>query len=160
MPRKKKQPLSLEEQNALWQKMALPALSPEELSDLEGTSERLPFYLANFLDWFKQNTHKTPDEMYCFIMYDIEHDKVRRMVAKYLEKQGCIRVQKSVFFARMTRKMHREVLDILRKAQNCYDNQDTILVLPVGEDMLNALTCIGKHFELEMITAPKHTLIF
>jgi CRISPR-associated protein Cas2 len=157
---KKRQKLSLSEQNALWQQKALPSLSPDELHDLTGDPDRLPEHFARFLDWFKRNPHKTPDEMYCFIMYDIEHNKVRRLVAKYLEKQGCIRVQKSVFFARMTRKMHREVLDILRKAQNCYENQDTILVLPVGEDMLNALTCIGKHFELELITSPKHTLIF
>jgi CRISPR-associated protein Cas2 len=122
--------------------------------------EKIPEQFARFMEWFTRNTSKTPDEMYCFIMYDIEHNKVRRLVAKYLEKQGCIRVQKSVFFARMTRKMHREVLDILRKAQSCYDNQDTIMVLPVGEDMLNALTCIGKNFELELMTAPKHTLIF
>jgi CRISPR-associated protein Cas2 len=155
MPRKKPK-LTLEEQNSLWQKTALPSLQPGELSGLDN----LPEYFARFLDWFQQNTSKTPDEMYCFIMYDIQNNKVRRLVAKYLEKQGCIRVQKSVFFARMPRKMHRDVLEILRKAQNCYENQDTILVLPVGEDMLNALTCIGKNFELELITSPKHTLFF
>lgn len=152
--------LSLTEQNALWQRKALPALTPEQLLSATTNPEEIPEQFARFLDWFTRNTAKTPDEMYCFIMYDIENNKVRRLVAKYLEKKGCIRVQKSVFFARITRKMHREVLDILRKAQNCYDNQDTIMVLPVGEDMLNALTCIGKNFELELITAPKHTLIF
>jgi CRISPR-associated protein Cas2 len=52
------------------------------------------------------------------------------------------------------------VLDVLRKMQECYENEDTILVLPVGEDMLNSLTCIGKLFELELMTAHKHTLFF
>lgn len=156
----KKIRLSLPDKNTLWQQKGLPSLTPEQLLTATTNPEEIPEQFTRFLNWFTRKTTKTPDEMYCFIMYDIEHNKVRRLVSKYLEKQGCIRVQKSVFFARMTRKMHREVLDILRKAQSCYDNQDTILVLPVGEDMLNALTCIGKNFELELITAPKHTLIF
>ncbi len=157
---KKKPKLSLREQNARWQSLALPALTPGQLADAVADPEALPAVFSQFLTWFSRQTTKTADEMHCFIMYDIQHDKVRRLVAKYLEKQGCIRVQKSVFFGRLTRKRHRAVLEILRKAQNCYDNQDTIMVLPVGEDMLNSLTCIGKHFQLDLLTAPQHTLIF
>lgn len=162
MPRKKKieKPLlSPLELNTLWENNALPHL-PKETVETIASRDDLPIHLGKFLEWFGQHKPKTSEEMYCFILYDIENNKVRRLVAKYLEKQGCIRVQKSVFFARITYKMHKEVLDILRKAQECYENQDSIMVLPVGEDMLHKLTCIGKNFELDLITSPKHTLIF
>lgn len=98
--------------------------------------------------------------MYCFIMYDIKNNRIRRLMAKYLEQKGCIRVQKSVFFARLHRKVQKEIIEMLRKMNDCYQNQDSILILPVGEDMLNSLTCIGEEFELQLITAPKHTLFF
>lgn len=88
----------------------------------------------------------------------IENDKIRRMVAKLLEKQGCIRVQKSVFFARIHRRRYHELTDLLRQIQLLYENDDSILLLPVGEDMLNSLQCIGRSFDLELITAPKNTL--
>ncbi len=162
MPRKKKSPsplLSPKELNQLWATHALPSL-PQESIEQVLTRDDLPKHLGVFLQWFQQNQHKKTDEMYCFILYDIENDKIRRLVAKYLEKQGCIRVQKSVFFARLTHKMHKEVIAILKQTNDCYENEDSIMVLPVGEDMLNKLTCIGKNFELDLMTAPKHTVIF
>jgi CRISPR-associated protein Cas2 len=96
--------------------------------------------------------------MYCFIYYDIESDKIRRLVAKLLEKQGCVRVQKSVFFARIHRRRYAELTDLLRQIQQLYNNQDSIMLLPVGEDMLNSLHCIGQSFDLELLTAPKNTI--
>ena len=83
----------------------------------------------------------------------IENDKIRRMVAKLLEKQGCIRVQNGVarpvvFFARIHRRRYHELTDLLRQIQLLYENDDSILLLPVGEDMLNSLQCIGRSFDL------------
>lgn len=96
--------------------------------------------------------------MYCFIYYDIENNKIRRLVARLLEKEGCIRVQKSVFFARVHRRRYRDLTDLLRQIQQLYENNDSIILLPVGEDMLNSLQCIGQSFDLELITAPKNTI--
>jgi hypothetical protein len=36
-------------------------------------------------------------EMLFMIFYDIEDNKVRRLIAKYLKQKGCMRIQKSVF---------------------------------------------------------------
>ncbi len=161
MPRKKREiiPLTPIELNDLWAEAVLPSLPPSTMEEVL-EREDLPKHLEHFLHWFNQLSPKISEEMYCFILYDIENNKVRRMVSKYLEKQGCIRVQKSVFFARITHKMHKQILGILRKAQGCYENEDSIMVLPVGEEMLHKLSCIGKNFELDLMTAPKHTIIF
>ena len=148
---------TLPELERLWKEAALGQAN----QPLPEDDTALPQRLQQFMDFLtKDQRIKRPEDMYCFIMYDIENDKIRRLMAKYLEQKGCIRVQKSVFFGRFHRKLQREVTDVLRKMQACYENEDSILVLPVGEDMLNSLTCIGKVFELQMMTAPKHTLFF
>jgi CRISPR-associated protein Cas2 len=162
MPRKKKDPppLTLSKLNELWAGAGLPSISKSQLDELPSDTPELPTYLGQLLEWFKKNPTKRSEEMYCFIMYDIENNKIRRTVAKYLEQKGCLRVQKSVFFARLHRKMHQEIAETLREIQQCYENEDTIMLLPVGEDMLNSLLCIGKTFELELQTSSKTTLFF
>ena len=44
-------------------------------------------------------TDKQVGKMLFFIMYDIESNKVRYNVVKYLERMGCFRIQKSIFLA-------------------------------------------------------------
>ena len=165
MPRKKKYiPKPLSELNQHWEMAGLPFLPEKQLNEilaLENITTTLPDALKGFFDFLKNaQILKRSEDMYCFIMYDIENNKIRNMMAKYLIQKGCIRVQKSIYFARFHRKLQKEVTATLRKMQACYENQDSILVLPVGEDMLNSLTCIGKSFEFKLITAPKHTLFF
>lgn len=155
MPRRKRLPaLTLPQRNQRWAEAGLPALTNDQLA----AGQTLPTHLADWLGWLNQQPPKRPEAMYCFICYDIENDKIRRMVAKLLEREGCIRVQKSVFFARIHRKRHARLTDLLRQIQQLYDNQDSIMLLPVGEDMLNALHCIGQSFDLQQLTAPKHTV--
>lgn len=165
MPRRKKtQAKPITQLNEDWKMAGLPFLPEEqinELTTLDKIPDSIPEGLKVFFDFFKHAQKlKRSEDMYCFIMYDIENTKIRNMMAKYLIQKGCIRVQKSIYFARFHRKLQKEVTITLRKMQACYENQDSILVLPVGEDMLNSLTCIGKSFEFKIIAAPKHTLFF
>ncbi len=69
-------------------------------------------------------------------------------------------MQKSVFFAQMHRKLYREISEVLKEIQQSYDNQDSIVMLPVGEDMLNNLLAIGQEFEFELSAVPRNTLFF
>ncbi len=148
------------ELNLKWLAAALPAIPNATSGAVD--EHIVPEGIKPLLNFLKsKNGHeKRSEDMYCFIMYDIKNNRIRRLMAKYLEQKGCIRVQKSVFFARIHRKVQKEIIEMLRKMNDCYQNQDSILILPVGEDMLNSLTCIGQEFELQLITAPKHTLFF
>jgi CRISPR-associated endonuclease Cas2 len=157
MPRKKQQQLSIGEANLQRANVGLPILTAEEIFALEAD---LPIHFGRFLEWFKNQKHKNSEEMYCFILYDVENNKIRRILAKFLEKKGCIRIQKSVFFAKVHRKLYQEIKQIITELQLCYDNHDTIIMLPVGEDMLNSMNCIGKNFDFELLTQSKHTIIF
>ena len=135
---------------------------PSTSAGAQSTAEEvpLPLRVQQLIELLSSPIPKKAEEMYCFIMYDIEDNKVRRLVAKYLEKKGCIRVQKSVFFAKLHRAMYSDVTQTLKAIQEAYQNNDSILALPVGEDMLNSLLVIGKEFEYEMIQQQRSTLFF
>lgn len=162
MPRKKKQisfevfdKQVIEHSSGLKDKnlQAIPHYNFEDENDVPQSIQKLINFLCS-------PSTKKPEEMYCFIMYDIEDNKVRRLVAKYLEKKGCIRVQKSIFFAKLHRNMYREVSQTLKEIQEAYTNADSVLVLPVGEDMLGNLLVIGKAIEFELMTNLPNTLFF
>ncbi|MCY7351641.1 MAG: CRISPR-associated endonuclease Cas2 [Cytophagaceae bacterium] len=156
MPNKPKRPPLLKDFGKPTRPRQLsPALAWDVLANRAG--QPLPVYLQNLLETLRRPSLNSED-MFCFILYDIEDDKVRRLVAQYLEKKGCLRVQKSVFFARLHRRHHREIADTLREIQQAYENNDSLLLVPVGEDMLNNLICIGKTFEFELMTRPRSTL--
>jgi CRISPR-associated protein Cas2 len=85
-----------------------------------------------------------------FILYNIENNKVRRQIAKYLEKKGCLRIQKSVFFCNVTRKQWLEMKNSLKQVNDLYDNNDSIFFLPVSKDAIEGATCIGQQFISEL----------
>lgn len=158
MPRKAKQPpLELFD----IRRRGVQTQLPTETVNLDGKdTHQVPVGVQQLIDVLALNNNKAPEEMYCFIMYDIEDNKVRRLVAKYLEKKGCLRVQKSIFFAKLHRRSYREVTNTLKEIQEAYQNNDSILALPVGEDMLNSLLVIGKELTYEFSQGTKNTLFF
>lgn len=157
MPRKKRVHLNIHDANVAREATGLPFF---DAGEVEGLEQALPVDFSRFLNWFQAKKTKNSNEMYCLILYDIENNKIRRVLAKFLEKKGCIRLQKSVFFAMIHRKLFKEIKEIVTELQSCYENDDTIIMLPVGEDMLNSIHCIGKNFDFELLTQNKHTIIF
>jgi CRISPR-associated endonuclease Cas2 len=100
------------------------------------------------------------DTMLFFVMYDIEDHKVRHHVAKYLKKQGCTRVQKSIFLGNAPMKLYREIGDTLREVNSLYTNGDSIMVLPVTKESMVQLSVIGKDLDYNMVVSPPNVLIF
>lgn len=103
---------------------------------------------------------KKPNQMIYFVMYDIENNKVRNLVAKYLIKKGCTRVQKSIFLARTDRVVFDQIKDDLKEVQQCYDNNDSILLVPVSTEQIQAMKVIGQNIDLDLIMGNKNTLFF
>jgi CRISPR-associated protein Cas2 len=105
-------------------------------------------------------THLSADTMLYFIMYDIENNKVRNQIAKYLTKKGCLRVQKSIFFADTERSVFDSIHRDLRTIQELYDNHDSIFFVPVSTDQVKTMKIIGHSIDFELITGSKNTLFF
>lgn len=105
-------------------------------------------------------TKKQGDKMLFFIMYDIENNKVRYNIVKYLERMGCHRIQKSIFLANLSMDKYENIRNNLVEVQSLYENHDSIIVCPVSSDILRSMKIIGQNINLDVITQSKNTLFF
>lgn len=93
-------------------------------------------------------------------MYDITSNKVRTLIAKFLLKKGCIRIQKSIFMADMPSDEVQDIAQKLTEIQKMYDNNDSILIVPLSEDYARAMKIIGQDVDIDLILHSKNTLFF
>jgi CRISPR-associated protein Cas2 len=105
----------------------------------------------------QKNKHRN---MLYFVMYDIENNKVRRLIAKYLERKGLIRIQKSIFVADTAPAIYQEIKQTLQEVQQAYENNDSILIVPISTDELKAMKIIGKNIDIDIISGNKDILFF
>lgn len=104
--------------------------------------------------------NNNPGKMIYFIMYDIEDNKIRRHIAKYLIKKGCTRVQKSIFLAQTDRVVFNEIHQTIKEVQEIYDNNDSIFFVPVSADQLRAMKIVGQSIDMDLIMDNRNTLFF
>ncbi len=106
-----------------------------------------------------QQPRKSTDMLF-FVMYDIESNKVRRYVVKYLERKGCTRVQKSIFLANLSMEKYQDIRNDLAEVQAAYANEDSILIVPITTDYLRSMKVIGQNIDVDVITHTQSTLFF
>jgi CRISPR-associated protein Cas2 len=136
---------------------------PERTPDLGkavnlGDLPSLDLRVAEVLQIVKRKHDK--NRMLFFVMYDIESNKVRNQVVKYLLRKGCFRVQKSIFLADLEHAAYQEIRNDLAEVQACYENEDSILVVPISTDYLQAMKIIGKNVDVDLVLKNKNTLFF
>lgn len=107
-----------------------------------------------------ENHNKTRYTMLFFVMYDIESNKVRNQIVKYLIRSGCHRIQKSIFLADLSPEAFNKIKSDLAEVQSYYDNHDSILLVPISTDYLQAMKIIGQNINIDIITKNKNTLFF
>ena len=81
-------------------------------------------------------------------------------IAKYLERKGCTRVQRSIFLADLDTADYQEIKTDLAEVQSLYDNHDSIIVCPISTDQLRAMRIIGQQIDVDIITHNRNTLFF
>lgn len=115
--------------------------------------------IKKILQIIQPNQHPA-NYMIFFIMYDIASNKVRTLVAKYLEKKGCTRVQRSIFLADLPAHEYETIKSDLVEVQAAYDNNDSILIIPISMGYLDAMKIIGQDINVDLITHTRNTLFF
>ena len=134
------------------------------LKEIKHTAESVPLdsldkRIQALLDITKNNKIP-PENMLFLVMYDIENNKVRTEIAKYLIRKGCIRIQKSVYIANLKRSTYDEINKTLKEIQQMYDNNDSILLIPVSTDEVKAMKIIGQNIDIDLILGNRNTLFF
>lgn len=124
----------------------------DELASLE---ERVDYLMG-----IVQKPQRPDTNMLFFVMYDIESNKVRRYIAKYLERLGCHRIQRSIFVADLDRGTYAQIKSDLAEVQSLYDNDDSIIVCPVSTDEIKAMKVIGQTIDMDIFLKTKNTLFF
>jgi CRISPR-associated protein Cas2 len=155
VPRKKKQ-LSFAEHVTKIYRSGLPRDKPPvgSIDDLVSLEQRVQEIFGII------NKKHSQLRMTFFVMYDIENDKVRNQVVKYLQRKGCMRIQKSIFLADLEHAIYSGIKDDLAAIQACYENNDSIIVCPISTDYLRALQIIGKNVDVDIVLKNKNTLFF
>ncbi|MDR3219049.1 MAG: CRISPR-associated endonuclease Cas2, partial [Dysgonamonadaceae bacterium] len=147
MPRKKKEIPFAEHMLKLY-RSGLPRDKPatvDSVADLPSVEQRIRSILG--IVNHKRNNHR----MLFFVMYDIENDKVRNKVVKYLLQKGCFRIQKSIFLADTEHVVYAQIKDDLAAVQACYENNDSIIMVPISTDYLQAMRIIGKNVDVDIV---------
>lgn len=111
-------------------------------------------------EWLIRFKTQKEKKMLYLIAYDIEDNKIRTHIARFLIKKGCLRVQKSVYVAKSDRTTYQEIHQILREINSMYRNHDSIFMLPVPEEKFTNIKLIGKNVEFEVVTKPKNVIFF
>ncbi len=158
--RKKKEPVSFPEmmlklKRAGFTHKGAGAKNYQKINELHSLEERISCILE-----IHTRNHLEATKMLYFILYDIENNKVRNQIAKYLIKNGCLRVQKSVFFAESDRALYDQIHKDLKTIQELYDNSDSIFFIPVSADQLRSMKIVGQSIDFELVTGSKTTMFF
>lgn len=161
MPRKKQAPLSAEAEISKI-KVALLLFGQTEHKksrSADSYNESLDSRVRKLLGIVEQHK-KINGRMLFFVMYDIESDKVRSLIHKYLKRMGCTPIQRSIFLADAPVETYERIKKDLAEVQESYDNDDSIMVLPISTDYLRMMKIIGHHIEVDVITHTRNTLFF
>ncbi len=91
-----------------------------------------------------------PNDVLCWIIYDISVNKTRAKVAKHCKEAGLYRVQKSVFLGAV----ERNRLDELRmRMEDLIDpDTDSVYVFPMCRPDFKAVRVMGQGFDRKLVT--------
>ncbi|HRP56371.1 CRISPR-associated endonuclease Cas2 [Agriterribacter sp.] len=135
----------------------LPPTSKPDAGD-----EKLPVLnerIKQILHIIKDKPMKATETL-SMILYDIEDNKVRNLIAKYLLEKGCIRIQKSVYMLRANPKLYTEICRTLKEVQECYENTDSILLVPIPHNTPRSMQIIGKDIQITSLVDKPNVLFF
>ena len=129
----------------------------EPPGDIDFDLKPLPERIQLILGIIKNHPVKATTMNY-LIMYDIEKDKVRHLIAKYLLSQGCIRVQKSVFLCHSDQAKFDAIRNTLAEINEVYENMDSIILIPLNVSDARSMKLIGHNVNIEQIIDPPNTV--
>jgi len=157
MKQPKKKEFSLAEKLERIKAAGIKELNPILITDevLETLEQRIKAILQII-----KSTPLKSNEMTYLIMYDINDDKVRTQISKYLIKKSCVRIQKSVFLAKTENKYFQEIYETLKEINSYYENKDSIILVPVNSSDVRSMKMIGYNIDLQLVTDKPNTLFF
>ncbi len=113
---------------------------------------------ADMLFQILQRNFQNPKAMNCFIFYDIEDNRLRVQIAKYLLAKGAQRVQKSVYLANISKQIYNDIFATFVEMEPVYAKNDSIFMVPIGEYHLAEMRMIGKDVDMSFSRSNSHVI--
>ena len=88
--------------------------------------------------------------MICWVIYDIEDNKIRNKVAKACKQAGLYRVQLSVFLGVLNNN-EKDTLEIIFK-DLINEEKDRLYIFPMSKDELKQTVLLGQAFDKDFVT--------
>lgn len=131
----------------------------DDETDLDDAMEiaPLPDRIKKILGILQSNPVKATTMNY-LILYDISNNKVRRLIAEYLLSKGCIRIQKSVYLCHSNHKKFTEIKETLADINDTYENEDSIILIPINISDARSMKLIGNNINIDQIIDPPNTV--
>lgn len=126
---------------------------PDEEDELKPLPDRIKIILGIIRSEPLKST-----TMNYLILYDIEKNKVRGLISKYLLSRGCIRIQKSVFLAHTDHRKFDEIKNTLAEINEVYENKDSIIMVPLNVSDARSMKLIGQNVNIDQIIDPPNTV--
>ncbi len=143
----------------MYRSFSIAPIMPEENEEWD-LDQNIQLRIIRLEQWLESQKKYKDRNMLYLVMYDIENNKVRGHIAKYLIRKGCLRIQKSIYLSKTNRITYDDICKTLKEINEIYENQDSILILPVPEDKFHNMKMIGKNVEFEVVTKSKNVLFF
>ncbi|GIV39388.1 MAG: hypothetical protein KatS3mg033_1188 [Thermonema sp.] len=121
-------------------------------------SESLDQRLEKIFDFLQKPTKIF--SMLFVVMYDIQDNRIRTAIARYLIEHGMVRIQKSVYLGNLPPQTYKQISEDLQAVNEMYENQDSILVLPLSRDELRSMKVIGKELQIDLMLGNNNTFFF
>jgi len=160
MPKPPRKEFDLKERIEKIRKAGLTAM-PVDSDDGEIAEEEALLPLSDRIQFMLGILRSKPVKsttMNYFILYDIQNNKVRKLVSKYLLGKGGIRVQKSVFLVHSDHKRFEEIRETLAEINDVYENKDSIILVPLNISDARSMKLIGKNVNIDQIIDPPNTV--
>ena len=90
----------------------------------------------------------------------LHHVRHHQQQGQNIDSKIPTRVQKSIFMADMPSDEVQDIAQKLTEIQKMYDNNDSILIVPLSEDYARAMKIIGQDVDIDLILHSKNTLFF
>lgn len=92
------------------------------------------------------------------VMYDISDEYTRRTVVTYLMREGCLRIQQSVFIGNLPYSRMKEISKSLKETKETSDNDDSYIILPLRKESLDAMVFCGNRDNIDIVLRRKNVV--
>lgn len=85
------------------------------------------------------------------VMYDISDEYTRRTVVAYLLREGCLRIQRSIFMGNLPYPRMMDIAQTLKETCEVSDADDSYIILPLRKESVDAMIICGDRSNIDMI---------